>query len=157
MSDNSNNLIAYQRSRFSTHLPAGRLYTPSHAWLERLDSDCWRVGVTKFATRMLGDMVDHAFEPEPETPVACGQIVGWLEGFKAISDIYCVVDGHFLGGNPALKQTVTLVNKKPYSEGWLYEARGEADDRCIDVHAYMAFLDKAIDKILEKEQDSSIQ
>ena len=106
---------------------------------------------------MLGEMVDHAFETPSETAVECGQIVGWLEGFKAISDIYCVVDGNFLSGNPLLKERLSLVNKKPYSEGWLYEARGTADDRHIDVREYMAFLDKAIDKILEKELGTDTQ
>jgi len=157
MSSDANKLIHYQRSRFSTHLPEACLYTPSHAWLEKRENDRWRVGVTKFATRMLGEMVDHAFEAKPESPVECGQIIGWLEGFKAISDIYCVVDGNFLTGNDVLKDQLSLVNKKPYTDGWLYEARGEADDRCIDVHEYMAFLDKAIDKILEKEQNADIQ
>ena len=157
MAEDTNNLIRYQRSRFATHLPAERLYTPSHAWLERRGDDIWRVGVTKFATRMLGEMVDHAFETPPGAQVACGQIVGWLEGFKAISDIYCVVDGNFVGGNELLQKQLTLVNKQPYSEGWLYEARGTSDARCIDVHEYMAFLDKAIDKILEIEANADIQ
>ena len=157
MSNASNKLIHYQRSRFTTHLPEDFLYTPSHAWLEPRPDGIWRVGVTKFATRMLGEMVDHAFETPSETAVECGQIVGWLEGFKAISDIYCVVDGNFLSGNPLLKERLSLVNKKPYSEGWLYEARGTADDRHIDVREYMAFLDKAIDKILEKELGTDTQ
>lgn len=154
MSDDTNNLIPYRRSRFSTHLPADRLYTPSHAWLEERGHGVWRVGVTKFATRMLGEMVDHAFDVPAEAPVECGQILGWLEGFKAITDIYCVVDGRFSGGNVGLRQQVALVNKQPYTEGWLYEASGQADGRCIDVHEYMAFLDRAIDKILEKEQNA---
>lgn len=157
MSSDANKVIPYQRSRFSTRLPTDYLYTPSHAWIDRRDDGVWRVGVTKFATRMLGEMVDHAFETQPNAEVECGQIVGWLEGFKAISDIYCVVTGNFLGGNDVLKNDITLVNKKPYTDGWLYEARGEADDRHIDVHEYMAFLDKAIDRILEKEKNADIQ
>lgn len=157
MSTDANKLIHYQRSRFTTHLPANRLYTPSHAWLEQLEDDKWRVGVTKFATRMLGEMVDHALDAKPAGTVECGQIIGWLEGFKAISDIYCVVDGTFIRGNDALTGRLPLVDKKPYTDGWLYEARGQADDRCINVHDYMAFLDKAIDKILEKEKNPDIQ
>ncbi|MBG88598.1 MAG: glycine cleavage system protein H [Verrucomicrobiales bacterium] len=145
-------LIRYKRARFSTHLPSDFLYTPSHAWLQRIDEDVWRVGITKFATRMLGDLVDHKFDIAPDTPVAHGQILGWIEGFKAITDIYCVVEGDFLRSNDVLKSNISVVNKKPYSEGWLYEAKGASDPRFIDVNEYMAFLDIAIDKILEKEQ-----
>lgn len=157
MSNTPSKLIHYQRGRFTTHLPEDYLYTPSHAWLSEREDGIWRVGVTKFATRMLGEMVDHAFETPPDAAVDCGQIVGWLEGFKAISDLYCVVDGRFLGGNAALKDRLSLVDRKPYSDGWLYEAKGTADDRQISVRDYMAFLDKAIDKILEKEQNADIQ
>ena len=28
--------------------------------------------------------------------------MGWIEGFKAVSDIYCVATGEFLRANPAL-------------------------------------------------------
>lgn len=151
MSDGESKLIHYKRSRFTTHLPADFLYTPSHAWLQPVGDELWRVGMTKFATRMLGDMVDHGFDVKPDAKTEPGEILGWIEGFKAISDIYCVVDGNFIRSNDVLKKQVTLVNKRPYTEGWLYEASGASDDRCIEVNEYMAFLDKAIDKILEKE------
>jgi len=155
MSDAGTKLIHYQRARFSTRLPADFLYTPSHAWLQPVGENLWRVGLTKFATRMLGEMVDHGFEVKPETPIECGQILGWIEGFKAISDIYGVVEGRFLRSNERLKKQITLVSKQSYSEGWLYEAAGQPDARCTDVNEYMAFLDKAIDKILEKELKDS--
>ena len=144
--------LDYKRSRFVTRLPVDYLYSPSHAWLAQLPDCGWRVGITKFATRMLGDMVDHGFEIAASAPVRAGKIIGWLEGFKAISDIFCVVDGSFSGTNPVLKEKITLVNKDPYAAGWLYEARGRPDARCMDVHAYKALLDKTIDRILDKQK-----
>ena len=144
--------LHYKRSRFVTQLPVAYLYTPSHAWLARQEDDVWRVGITKFATRMLGDMVDHGWEVQPGAPVACGQVIGWLEGFKAISDIFCVADGNLSATNAALKEKVTTVNKDPYDAGWLYEVRGRPDARCMDVETYVRLLDKTIDKILEKQK-----
>ena len=144
--------LFYKRSHFVTHLPVDYLYTPSHAWLAREDNGFWRVGLTKFATRMLGEMVDHGFEVEPGAAVEFGQIIGWVEGFKAISDLYCIAKGEFSGGNPALKQKVELISKDPYAAGWLYRVKGEAEANCLDVHAYRAVLDKTIDKILEKQK-----
>ena len=143
--------LHYKRSRFTTQLPLDFRYSPSHAWLARQADGAWRVGITKFATRMLGDMVDHGWEVAPDRAVACGQVVGWVEGFKAISDIFCVADGTFIGPNAGLKAKVSLVNKDPYQAGWLYEVRGTPDPRCLDVHAYVKLLDKTIDKILERE------
>jgi glycine cleavage system H protein len=143
--------LHYKRSHFVTHLPVEYLYSPSHVWLAQQEDGLWRVGLTKFATRMLGDMVDCGFEPAPDSPVASGQIIGWVEGFKAISDIYCVLTGSFSGANPVLKEKIAAISKDPYGAGWLYAVRGQPDARCVDVQAYKAVLDQTIDRILEKQ------
>ena len=62
-----------------------------------------------------------------------------------------------MGGNPALKDKIDLVNKDPYGAGWLYLIKGTPDSRCLDVHGYEALLNKTIDKILEKQADQEIQ
>lgn len=149
--------LTYKRSRFSAQLPIDTLYSPSHAWAARQADGAWRVGITKFATRMLGDMVECGWEVQPGAAVACGQVVGWLEGFKAISDVYGIVDGEFLGANPLLKTKITTVNKDPHGHGWLYAATGKPESRCLDVHAYVKLLDKTIDKILEREHHEESQ
>ena len=142
----------YKRSHFVTHLPVEYLYSPSHLWLARQDGDLWRVGLTKFATRMLGEMVDCGFELAIDSAVTSGQIIGWVEGFKAISDIYCVLDGTFSGINPGLKEKISAISKDPYDTGWLYEFRGQPDGKCVNLEAYKTMLDQTIDRILEKQK-----
>ena len=144
--------LHYKRSRFATRLPVDYLYSPSHCWIARQEGDLWRVGLTKFAVRMLGEMVDHGFAAEPGAPVRPGEVIGWIEGFKAISDLFCVALGNFAGGNPLLKEKIAVVNKDPYGAGWLYVVEGKPDSRCVDVHGYRAILDKTIDKILDKQK-----
>lgn len=144
--------LFYKRSHFVTHLPLTFLYSRSHYWLAQQADGTWRVGLTRFATRMLGEMVDHGFETEVNVNVALGQIIGWVEGFKAISDVYCVAEGIFLGTNPALRERIALIDKQPYGDGWLYAVRGTPDAKCLDVHAYRDHLDRAIDLILSKQK-----
>lgn len=144
--------LPYKRSRFSTQLPLDYLYSPSHYWIARQEDETWHVGLTKFATRMLGEMVDHGFELESGAPISSGQIIGWVEGFKAISDVFCIADGKFSGANPLLKEKITLISKDPYAVGWLYSVRGRPDAKCLDVHAYKSILDQTIDRILEKQK-----
>ncbi len=141
----------YKRSNFVTHLPADCLYSPSHFWLREIEPGRWRVGFTKFATRMLGEIVEVQWEKTDAAPVASGEIIGSIEGFKAISDIYCVADGGFAGGNPALREKIDLVSEEPYGAGWLYAVDGIPDGKCIDLAAYRALLDATIDRILEKQ------
>lgn len=145
--------ISYKRSRFATSLPADYLYSPSHFWLAGQPDGAWRIGFTKFAVRMLGELVDHGFQVQPGAPVEPGQVIGWIEGFKAISDLYCVAAGTFAGGNPLLTERITAINKDPYGDGWLYEVHGVPDPKCVDVHGYCEILDKTIDRMLERQKD----
>ena len=153
MESDEHKTILYKRSNFATRLPLSFLYSPSHAWLSRRDG-VWRVGFTKFATRMLGDVVDHGFGVEPGAAITTGQIIGWVEGFKAISDLYSTVDGTFRGGNPGLKTALDSIDRDCQGAGWLYEAEGQPSSLCMDAPAYLELLDKTIDKILEKQKAS---
>ena len=157
MQDDRKETIYYKRSRFSSRLPVDRLYTPSHFWAAEVEPGVWRVGFTKFATRMLGDLVEHGFSAKPGDAVTVGQTIGWVEGFKALTDLYCVIDGAFLGGNPALEQDVTLTDSDPYGQGWLYAARGTPEPNSVDVHGYTQLLDLTIDKMQEKAPDAGAE
>ncbi|MEW6302207.1 MAG: glycine cleavage system protein H [Verrucomicrobiota bacterium] len=149
--------LFYKRSHFVTHLPMDYLYSPSHCWVARQEDGSWRVGLTRFATRMLGEMVDHGFEAKAGDAVKLGQIIGWVEGFKAISDVFCVVEGQFEGANAGLKEKIAHIDKDPYGAGWLYVVKGTPDSKCMDVHTYKSVLDKTIDKILEKQKADEIK
>lgn len=147
--------IRYRRSRFSTRLPVDRRYTYSHFWMGEEEPGVWRVGFTRFATRMLGDLVEISFEAPVGQPVAVGQTIGSIEGFKAITDLYCVANGEFLGGNPALDEDITLVDTECYGDGWLYRVRGEPEAENVDVHGYVAILDGTIERMLAEAGQGS--
>ena len=144
--------VFYKRATFVTHLPRTYLFSPSHYWLAQEENGVWRVGFTKFATRMLGELVDHQFEKSGGDAVASGEIIGSVEGFKAISDLYSPMDGRFIEGNAALVQEVDLIGREPYGDGWLFRIEGTPDSRCSDVESYRQLLDATIDRMLEKQQ-----
>ena len=142
--------VSYRRSRFSTRLPDDRVYTASHFWLLPLGENVFRVGFTQFATRMLGDLVEHGYEVKPGAAVSLGDTVGWVEAFKATTDLYCPGTGTFLEMNTALETDPTLFDSDPYGRGWLYTFSGEPDSNATDVAGYVRQLDLAIDKIMGK-------
>jgi glycine cleavage system H protein len=141
----------YKRSNFVTHLPVDCVYSPSHFWIAQITPGRRRVGFTKFATRMLGEIVEVRFEKKPGAALVSGEILGSIEGFKAISDLYSCAEGTFAAANPALASNVSLVSDEPYGAGWLYEVDGQADFRCMPIEAYRLLLDSTIDRILEKQ------
>lgn len=145
--------IFFKRSHFATHLPADALFSPSHYWLLREPDGAWRVGFSKFAVRMLGDLVDQGFDVPVGASIKPGAILGWIEGFKAISDIYGVIDGTFCGGNPALQGKLEQINEAPYGAGWLYRATGEPDRNCMPAADYVHLLNATIDRMLAQQKD----
>ena len=149
--------LHYRKSHFATQLPVDYLYSPAHSWIAAEENGVWRIGLTKFATRMLGEMVDHGFEAVAAQKVEAGEIVGWVEGFKAISDLYAVASGEFMESNPALKEKISLISKDPYGAGWLYRVKGAPDPKCLEVHAYRDLLDQTIERLLAQRKGEHIE
>jgi glycine cleavage system H protein len=146
--------VLYKRSRFRTRLPIDRRYTAAHYWILEETPGIWRVGFTQFATRMLGDLVESEFSVHTGDAIDIGQDLGWIEGFKAVTSVYSVATGQFLGIGESLRVDVTLVESDPYGTGWLYRVQGQPDPAAVDVDGYVAILDATIDKLLEQRHDA---
>ncbi len=165
--------IRFRHAHFTARLPVDYRYTPSHFWLlpapaaagENLldlqgsspqaadqaateQGTLWRVGFTKFATRMLGELVEMVLEVEPGQAITPGSRLGSVEGFKAVSDLFSVIDGTFGTRNPLLTSEACLTHSDPYERGWLYTACGEPEPGHLDVHGYIAHLTTAPSSIM---------
>ena len=158
--------VRFRHAHFSARFPVDCLYTPSHFWIRPAGgatgqaaaeaannlADCdtprlWHVGFTKFATRMLGELVEMVLEVKPGQTVAGGERLGTVEGFKAVSDLFCVVDGTLQAVNPALTAEACLTHSDPYGAGWLYAVQGTPTPDFLDVHGYIALLTATIDQL----------
>lgn len=141
--------VRFKHARFSARLPVSFRYSLSHYWMAEVDGSpgLWRVGFTKFATRMLGELVEARYEVAPGDAVVSGQAIGYVEGFKAASDLYCTMDGAFAGGNPLLEADACLVKSSPYEDGWLYAVSGDPEESSVDVHGYVAHLETLIERM----------
>lgn len=144
--------VRYKHARFSARLPASFRYSLSHYWMaeEEDGSGIWRVGFTKFATRMLGELVEARFEVSAGDPVSSGQQIGYVEGFKAASDLFSVMEGDFVSGNPVLEEDACIVKSSPYVDGWLYSVHGEPEQTSVDVHGYVDHLGALIEKMQQE-------
>ena len=142
--------VYYKRARFTTRLPLAHRYDRSHFWLAQEAPDVWRIGLTKFASRMLGDLVECRFEKSLGNQVALGDTIGTIEGFKAVSDLYCMATGEFLGANPDLEKDPNLLDRDPYDRGWLYRIRGLPGELAMNVSGYIQHLDETIDHMLQE-------
>ena len=145
--------VKYKRNRFTARFSTNNLYSEAHYWFSPQDDGSYKVGLTKFAARMLGELVEFGFEKKPGSSIGVGEIIGWMEGFKAASDIYALVNGEFTSENAALVENPELLHARPHDKGWLYEMHISPQDSAalMSVEEYTIFLDQLIDKMTGDE------
>jgi glycine cleavage system H protein len=145
--------LKFKHARFSARFPKDYLYARSHYWLtpdpER--AGFWRVGFTKFATRMLGELVEAQFPLPTGGPISAGDEIGTVEGFKAASSVFSVINGHFGELNPVLIADACVVKSDPYELGWLYSAKGTPEAEVMSAEQYLELMQTTITRMAEAE------
>ena len=92
-------------------------YTNDHEWI-RPDGDRGRVGITDYAQKQLGDVVFLEL-PEVGRTLSAKEQFGTVESVKAVSELYCPVDGEVVEVNTALVSKPEAINKDPHGEAWM--------------------------------------
>ena len=114
-------------------------YTEEHDWL-RVEGELVVVGITKFATEQLGDVVFVEL-PDPGTIVSRGDEIVVIESVKTASEISAMYDGEIVAVNEALVETPSLVNEDPTGTAWFFKIK----------LADMAVLDALMDEAAYKD------
>lgn len=103
--------------------PSDLLYTEEHEYLKATGEEgVYIVGITDYAQGELGDVV---FVELPEAGASFNKmdVFGTIEAVKAVSDLYCPVDGEILDVNHDLDDEPSRVNDDPYGKGWMVRMR----------------------------------
>ena len=101
-------------------------YTKQHEWLESIEDNTSRVGITDFAQGQLGDIVFIDL-PEVGKQAKLGDIVAVIESVKSASDIYMPLDGTIMEVNTQLADQPELVNSSPEQDGWLFKLQADSE------------------------------
>jgi glycine cleavage system H protein len=117
--------LVFMMGRSPAFLPTDRKYARSHMWALAVD-DGFRVGLSAFAVKLLGDLSRLEWSVEVGSVVAARQPIAFVEGSKATSDLYAPLSGEVRAVNDAVPDDPTLLNSNLYDAGWLLEVR--ADD-----------------------------
>jgi glycine cleavage system H protein len=97
--------------------PADLRYTKEHEWA-KVEGDRIRIGITDYAQDQLGDIV-FVEAPELGATYSQGQECGTLESVKAVGELFIPVSGEIVAVNTDLEKSPDLVNRAPYTNGWL--------------------------------------
>jgi len=104
------------------NLPDELFYHTEHAWA-RIESDgTVTVGMNDFYQKSAGDTtyIDLPFEGDE---VEQGETCGKIQSAKWVGKFVSPVSGEILEVNEDLEDDCTLINKSPYSDGWIMKIK----------------------------------
>ena len=97
------------------------LYSKEHEWIQ-MDGGNGTIGITDHAQKELGDVV-FVDLPKIGQVFSVNQVLANVESVKAVSEVYCPVDGEVTDINLKLENSPQLVNESPYSTAWLVKIK----------------------------------
>lgn len=95
-------------------------YTEEHDWIEVLEDNKVRFGITEYAQEQLGDIV-YVDLPDVGDEFDENDEFGAVESVKSVSDIATPIAGTITAVNEELEDEPELVNDDATGSGWLIE------------------------------------
>jgi glycine cleavage system H protein len=119
------------------NVPEDLKYTKDHEWI-KVDGDIATVGITDYAQNELGDIVYIEVNTVGET-LEQEETFGTIEAVKTVSDLFMPISGEIIEFNEELESNPEIVNKEPYSGGWIVKIKlsdASEVDGLLDANAY---------------------
>lgn len=117
-------------------------FTEEHEWVQVVEGNTVRIGITDHAQEQLGDIVFIDFIAELGE-VAKGDDIVTVESVKSVSDVYAPVSGTITKQNEVLNDAPETINEAAMSAGWMVELELsdlEELEELMDLSAYETFV-----------------
>jgi glycine cleavage system H protein len=106
-----------------SNIPGDVLYTEEHEYVKSTaDADAVQIGITDYAQDQLGDVV-YVELPKVGEEFGRMDVFGTIEAVKAVSELFCPLEGTVVEVNERLDKEPALVNTDPYGDGWMIKLR----------------------------------
>ncbi|WP_026753634.1 MULTISPECIES: glycine cleavage system protein GcvH [Flavobacteriaceae] len=96
-------------------------FSKEHTWI-KIENDTGTIGITTFAQSELGEIV-YVDLPSVGDEFEQDEVFGSVEALKTVSDLFMPLSGEVTAVNENLLENPTLVNEKPFSEGWMVKIK----------------------------------
>lgn len=103
-----------------SYVPENLKYTKEHEWVEEVAVSTYRFGITDYAQSALGDIV-YIQLPNSGDSIQAERVCGEVESTKSVSEIFAPITGVIKRVNDVLNQQPEIMNKSPYTDGWIAE------------------------------------
>lgn len=101
--------------------PQDHYFSKEHTWLTANGSE-GIIGITHFAQSELGEIV-YVDLPNIGDGFKKDDVFGSVEALKTVSDLIMPLSGEITAVNENLLDSPTLVNEKPFDEGWMIKLK----------------------------------
>ena len=119
--------------------PTNLLYAKSHEWVQDMGDGSFRIGLTDYAQKELGDLVCVNL-PQEGDEVEVGSAFGDVESVKAVSDVYSPVSGVVCAINEELLDHPENINQDAYA-AWMIQVNEVSDkEELLSAEEYEKFL-----------------
>ncbi|MEL6894533.1 MAG: glycine cleavage system protein GcvH [Planctomycetota bacterium] len=100
-------------------------YADTHEWVAVSEDNGVKIatiGISAHAVQLLTDLV-YMDLPEVGENVTAGEEFGEVESVKAVSPLYCPVDGEIVDVHSDLPDNLEILSEDPYEQGWILKVK----------------------------------
>ena len=122
--------------------PEQLLFAKTHEWVQ-IEPDATgakvaTVGISAFALEALTDLV-YIELPKVGRTLKAGESFGEIESVKAVSDLYCPVDGTVVAVHDTLPGELESLPLDPYGNGWIVKIKISDEGSLRNLMDYAAY------------------
>ncbi len=121
------------------NVPANLRYSKTDEWF---DPATGKIGLTDYAQSQLSDIVFVEIVVVPGDKLAAGKQVASVESVKAAAESYSPVGGTVTDVNEGLSSNPEILNKEPYTGGWMAKVEGGSPTGLMDAVAYTKYCEE---------------
>jgi glycine cleavage system H protein len=100
---------------------SNKKFSKQHEWVSA-EGDVATIGITKYATEMLGDIVFVEL-PKIGNNIEKEDQIGVVESTKAANDVYTPISGEVVERNQSIVDDPSKINSDPENEGWFFKLK----------------------------------
>ena len=100
---------------------SNKKFSKQHEWVSA-EGDVATIGITKYATEMLGDIVFVEL-PNKGNNIEKEDQIGVVESTKAANDVYTPISGEVVERNQSIVDDPSKINSDPENEGWFFKLK----------------------------------
>ncbi len=100
---------------------SNKKFSKQHEWVSA-EGDVATIGITKYATEMLGDIVFVEL-PKIGNNIEKEDQIGVVESTKSANDVYTPISGEVVERNQSIVDDPSKINSDPENEGWFFKLK----------------------------------